>query len=433
MIAAVLTSSLIASASAQAPGYEFTLVADAGPGSRSGFVQIGSADLNDAGVVVFSAVDADGHVGVYTSDGRSVMPLATMSEGFFSASSPVINDNGDIAFVGTTDVVPDGLFLYRDGEFEIFSDAASLSTDLLGQLSIGNDDMPSVVYWSSCLGVFNCNTTEQCVGFANLPSPFLCDATPGASLAAPAVSGVGTVTYLHSVPGGQKNHLRLEVFDPTISPLIVLEVNQTEGFISSPSVDDAGNITVYAGDKTVGFTDGIYLIDPDADGQHDIDLIVPLDGSGPQTPLITTRPFLNDHQVLAYVAEFEPETAAFAGGVEPVEAIFADDEIVQCPIVAAGEELFGTSIAGNIQLFKLTDEGDMVATADLEDGRDALMLITDDGCSADINGDGEVNVLDLIVVIIRWRDMGCGLDVDNDGVIDKFDLLELIQQWGPCP
>jgi len=49
----------------------------------------------------------------------------------------------------------------------------------------------------------------------------------------------------------------------------------------------------------------------------------------------------------------------------------------------------------------------------------------------DINGDGVVNVNDLLLIINAWGECGdpCEADLTNDGVVDVNDLLEVIAAW----
>ena len=59
-------------------------------------------------------------------------------------------------------------------------------------------------------------------------------------------------------------------------------------------------------------------------------------------------------------------------------------------------------------------------------------------CPADINGDGVVNVDDLLAVINSWGVCpGCPADIapprGGDGVVNVDDLLAVINAWGPCP
>jgi hypothetical protein len=57
-------------------------------------------------------------------------------------------------------------------------------------------------------------------------------------------------------------------------------------------------------------------------------------------------------------------------------------------------------------------------------------------CLGDVNGDGHVNVLDMILVGQHWGETGTPgwipEDVNKDGVIDVLDLIVIGQNWGPC-
>mgnify|MGYP002528666899 CR=1 FL=1 len=50
----------------------------------------------------------------------------------------------------------------------------------------------------------------------------------------------------------------------------------------------------------------------------------------------------------------------------------------------------------------------------------------------DINGDGIVNVSDLLIVIGYWGTIDSPADVNEDGIVDVSDLLIVIGNWGPC-
>jgi len=54
-------------------------------------------------------------------------------------------------------------------------------------------------------------------------------------------------------------------------------------------------------------------------------------------------------------------------------------------------------------------------------------------CSADINGDGTVDVADLLILIGAWGPCPvCDADLDTDGEVNVADLLILIGAWGQC-
>jgi hypothetical protein len=54
-------------------------------------------------------------------------------------------------------------------------------------------------------------------------------------------------------------------------------------------------------------------------------------------------------------------------------------------------------------------------------------------CAADVNGDGVVNVHDLLGVLGAWNAAGGPADLNGDGVVDHLDMLEVLAEWGPCP
>ncbi len=53
-------------------------------------------------------------------------------------------------------------------------------------------------------------------------------------------------------------------------------------------------------------------------------------------------------------------------------------------------------------------------------------------CPADLNGDGEVNALDLSIVLGNWGQQGAA-DVTGDGFINLLDISTILSAWGLCP
>ena len=53
---------------------------------------------------------------------------------------------------------------------------------------------------------------------------------------------------------------------------------------------------------------------------------------------------------------------------------------------------------------------------------------------ADLNGDGEVGVADLLILLASWGECpqkgGCPADIDENGSVGVADLLILLSQWG---
>jgi hypothetical protein len=54
-------------------------------------------------------------------------------------------------------------------------------------------------------------------------------------------------------------------------------------------------------------------------------------------------------------------------------------------------------------------------------------------CPADFDGDGIVNVFDLLELLDAWGDCAsCPQDLNGDDVVNVFDLLSLLDAWGEC-
>ena len=51
--------------------------------------------------------------------------------------------------------------------------------------------------------------------------------------------------------------------------------------------------------------------------------------------------------------------------------------------------------------------------------------------NGDVNGDGEIEVNDLLILIASWGSDGSnGTDLNGDGIVDVNDALILIANWG---
>jgi hypothetical protein len=54
-------------------------------------------------------------------------------------------------------------------------------------------------------------------------------------------------------------------------------------------------------------------------------------------------------------------------------------------------------------------------------------------CPGDTNGDGVVDVIDIVMVILDWGSPDGKGDVNGDGISNVQDLVIVILNWGPCP
>ncbi len=53
-------------------------------------------------------------------------------------------------------------------------------------------------------------------------------------------------------------------------------------------------------------------------------------------------------------------------------------------------------------------------------------------CIADLTGDYQVNVSDLLILIGNWDATDSSADINQDGIVNVSDLLIVINNWGPC-
>ena len=54
-------------------------------------------------------------------------------------------------------------------------------------------------------------------------------------------------------------------------------------------------------------------------------------------------------------------------------------------------------------------------------------------CPADVNGDGDVDVADTLILVADWGSGSWNRDINGDGVVDVADVNMLIAAWGVCP
>lgn len=82
-------------------------------------------------------------------------------------------------------------------------------------------------------------------------------------------------------------------------------------------------------------------------------------------------------------------------------------------------------------------DGSIVGWGFHDGARRAFLLTPIETCLWDLNGDGEVDILDLLALLAAWGpcDPGdiCTADFDCSGDVGILDLLALLGAWGDCP
>jgi hypothetical protein len=80
-------------------------------------------------------------------------------------------------------------------------------------------------------------------------------------------------------------------------------------------------------------------------------------------------------------------------------------------------------------------EADCSAVAGSWQGMDSLCVdpvICSVPCPEDLNGDGLIDVTDLLEIVGSWGSNDPALDLDGSGTVDTPDLLAVIGAWGVC-
>ena len=185
-----------------------------------------------------------------------------------------------------------------------------------------------------------------------------------------------------------------------------------------------------------------YLTD-NVDGNSDVDggatvLTSPiLDGSGEGAMLTYWRWFHNSFGGSPFEDEFTVEISGNGGSSWTVlEVVGPGGGEVSGGWYEVSFDLSnvsGYSPSANTRVrFTAEDSGDgSVVEAGVDDVRISA-IICDPPCAADVNGDSQVNVVDLLAIISLWGTNNESADVDNDGVVAVGDLLAVINAWGDC-
>ena len=73
------------------------------------------------------------------------------------------------------------------------------------------------------------------------------------------------------------------------------------------------------------------------------------------------------------------------------------------------------------------NEPDEIIGPFVDDGGNTLCV-----CPSDINGNGTVDVNDVLVIVAQWATTGPQGDINQDGIVDINDLLMSLDTFGPC-
>lgn len=135
------------------------------------------------------------------------------------------------------------------------------------------------------------------------------------------------------------------------------------------------------------------------------------------------------------------DSLLFGAGVygETVDSLYIRLNNKLHRVIDATQTLDGKTVVGlNINAHAMQSETSGVFHVTFADGLQAIYTFNIDAgsaeCSADLNGDGVVDVSDLLNLLSHWGPCdACSADLNGSGVVDVSDLLELFGAWGTCP
>ncbi len=104
--------------------------------------------------------------------------------------------------------------------------------------------------------------------------------------------------------------------------------------------------------------------------------------------------------------------------------VFYDDQLIGEYSWTAGVEAGGESEIAAIDLFA----NGSTSTVFYDDI--CLVELVPPANPADVNGDGVVDVLDLLAILAAWGQAGGVEDINGDGIVDVLDLLAVLAAWG---
>ena len=203
--------------------------------------------------------------------------------------------------------------------------------------------------------------------------------------------------------------------------------NLVTGDINGDSIEDvivacptSDTLSILLGSAAAGFADplqlfvgieptSLALLDFDNDGDKDIAVIAS-----------------NSTTFNRAVMMYRNDTSLNGGNLMFAQDSYFDDGAR--PVLVAKGDIDGDSHDDLISITRATSLRGVTGT-----GVNLRGSETQVSCPADFDGNGDVNVLDLLTIIGAWGNTGTNPeDLDGNGVVNVLDLLILIAAWGPC-
>ncbi len=231
-----------------------------------------------------------------------------------------------------------------------------------------------------------------------------------------------------------------------------LDLAATNGWFAGSATVDASRFFLNGGEPPYAFTEvsaavgfddtlwGSAVIAVDFDHDGDQDLVQSCNGSGVTEPAIRllantqTGTLLDNHFLLVKPRMVGPNRRAIGAVVRATAGPLQMTRLITAGTSFYGQEpaeaFFG---AGTAEVFDsvIVQWPDGTRTTITDVPVDQVLTVTR-GLPGDVNGDGAVNVTDLVQVISNWGpcEPPCPSDDNGDGVVDVTDLIQVIVHWG---
>ena len=407
----------------------------------------GTPTLNNAGQVAIrlNAIGGTDSGGVW---------LGAAGEGGIVYTSPAdalvsdatLNHNGRLVFPQT--------FSAQNGVY--FYDAGDGASGFLTNAPLGSsgwsapqiNDQNDVAYRASFFGSGQIWYSENEQGESAIHAAEVGN-TPGSPysfLFTPSFNNDRRIAGKVRLAGVSGNADQIRIYDADGTSVLIAETSVLDpdspfsGFDNSVSLNDHGQVAFIA-NRVVGGR-GVYL----GDGEKIIEIATTDD---PEINVIEFfAPSLNNGGLVAFrIRDGENLYAIAVGSGDAWQRVIGQFDPVPTDLgpgqIARQDTspVFGGGVAIN-------DHGDIAfnaslkpeETVEIEWGSGVYIAYADradDPVPGDLNGDGVVDVFDLLLLLDAWGPCddpddprSCPADLDGSGAVDVFDLLLLLGQWG---
>jgi hypothetical protein len=144
------------------------------------------------------------------------------------------------------------------------------------------------------------------------------------------------------------------------------------------------------------------------------------------------------YQVSANAGELSATlTSEFAGVVFIISNLCSNPQVIAAASSSGCRPATATAtvVTGQYAVFVATAGFDGVPCGTSNEYRvDVACGQPASACGADANNDGQINVVDLLVVYSEFGCVGaCAGDVTGDNLVSVLDIVAVLLNWGPCP